>query len=60
MNRIIYAIARVINLLSLVCIGAYTAVAIEYGLDTTITVGIVFSAILTALTFYVERKAIEQ
>lgn len=60
MNRTIYAIARVINLLSLVCIGAYTAVAIEYGLDITLAVGIAFSTILAILTFFIERKAIEK
>ena len=60
MKKFIYNFIRAINLFSLVCIGGYTAVAIEYGLDTTIAAGIVFSTILAILTFFVERRAIEQ
>ena len=60
MNRAIYVISTAINIFSLVCIGAYTAVAIEYGLDITLAVGIAFSTILAILTFFIERKAIEK
>lgn len=60
MKKFIYKFIRAINLFSLVCLGAYTAVAIEYGLDITLAVGIAFSTILAILTFFIERKAIEK
>ena len=60
MMKFVSKLTKGINIFSLVCIGAYTAVAIEYGLDTTIAAGIVFSTILAILTFFIERKAIEK
>ena len=59
-RRAVYIISKLINIFAIVCLGAYTAVAIEYGLDITLAVGIALSAILATLTIYIKRKAIEK
>ena len=60
MKKIIKKLSKIIKIFAFICLGAYIALTIEYGIDTTLGAGIAFSVILTILTFYIERRSIEQ
>ena len=51
----IKVIARISKAFGYVCLGAYIAVAVEYGVDLTIGAGIALSAILAGVSAYFEK-----
>ena len=48
-------IARIAKAFGFICLGAYLAVAVEYGVDLTIGAGIALSAILAGVSAYFEK-----
>ena len=48
-------IARIAKAFGFICLGAYIAVAVEYGVDLTIGAGIALSAILAGVSAYFEK-----
>ena len=48
-------VARIAKAFGFICLGAYIATAIEYGIDATIGVGIVLSVCLSGVSIFFER-----
>lgn len=48
-------IARLTKAFGYICLGAYIAIAIEYGVDLTIGAGIALSAILAGVSSFFEK-----
>ena len=51
----IKTVARIAKAFGFICLGAYIAVAVECGIDTTIGAGIVLSACLAGVSAYFEK-----
>lgn len=48
-------VARIAKAFGFICLGGYAAIAIEYGIDATIGVGIVLSVCLSGVSIFFER-----
>lgn len=56
--KIMHITIRAINCLTLLVLGMFTGVAIEYGMNADFATGIISAVILAALSFYAERSII--
>lgn len=56
--KIMHITIRAINCLTLLVLGMFTGVAIEYGMNADFAIGIVSAVILATLSFYAERSII--
>lgn len=54
--KIMHIIIRAINCLTLLILGMFTGIAIEYGMNADFAAGIMAAVILVALSFYAERS----
>ena len=48
-------VARIAKAFGFICLGGYAAIAIEYGIDATIGVGIVLSVCLSGISIFFEK-----